>query len=75
MASAEPPNPRLVVPTLLMFSLCYAYGQVIIAKKELAFAMAGFIARDIVSQQALRGVKTFYYIGPRTGGNWLPRAR
>lgn len=64
----------LVVPTLLMFSLCYAYGQVIIAKKELAFAMTGFIARDIVSQQALRNVKTFYYIAPRTGGNWLPRA-
>lgn len=64
----------LVVPTLLMFSLCYAYGQVIIAKKELAFAMAGFIARDIVSQEALASVKTFYYIGPRTGGNWLPRA-
>lgn len=64
----------LLVPTLLMFSLCYAYGQVLIAKKELAFAIAGFIAGDIVSQQALRGVKRFYYVGPRTGGNWLPRA-
>lgn len=64
----------LVVPTLLMFTLCYAYGQVIVAKKELAFAMAGFIARDIVSHEALRNVSTFFYVAPQTGGNWLPRA-
>lgn len=64
----------LLVPTLLMFSLCYAYGQVIIAKKELAFAMAGFIAGDIVSREGLQGVKRFYYLGPGSGGNWLPRA-
>jgi hypothetical protein len=35
----------LVVPVLFMFAFCYAYGQVIIAKKELEMAMAQYIAK------------------------------
>lgn len=64
----------LVMPALFMFSLCYAYGQVLTAKKEMAFAISGLIARDIVSQERLRDVKTFYYVGSGTDENWLPRA-
>ncbi|WP_184959326.1 glucosyltransferase domain-containing protein [Pseudomonas vranovensis] len=63
----------LVVPTVFMFMLSYAYGQVLIAKKELESAMAGYIAQDIVGKTELMDVQRFYYVGPRTAGNWLPR--
>lgn len=63
----------LVVPVLFMFAFCYAYGQVIIAKKELEMAMAQYIAKDIVSEKQLGLVPVFYFVGPQTGGNWLPR--
>lgn len=63
----------LVIPVLLMFSFCYAYGQVLIAKKELESAVAQYIAYDIVADEQLSAAKIFYYIGPRTAGNWLPR--
>ncbi len=63
----------LVIPILFMFAFCYAYGQVIIAKKELEMAMAQYIAKDIVSEGALKSIPVFYLVGARTGGNWLPR--
>lgn len=63
----------LVVPVLFMFAFCYAYGQVVIAKKELEMAMAQYIAKDIVSEKELKLTRVFYFIGPQTGGNWLPR--
>lgn len=63
----------LVMPILLMFSFCYAYGQVLIAKKELESAIAHYIGYDIVANEQLSAASIFYYVGPRTGGNWLPR--
>ncbi|NMX91454.1 MULTISPECIES: glucosyltransferase domain-containing protein [unclassified Pseudomonas] len=63
----------LVMPILLMFSFCYAYGQILIAKKELESAVAQYIAYDIVANKKLSAAPIFYYVGPRTGGNWLPR--
>jgi hypothetical protein len=63
----------LVVPVLFMFSFCYAYGQVIVAKKELESALAQYVAYDLVSQGELRDVDKFYFVGPVIGGNWLPR--
>lgn len=63
----------LVIPVLFMFAFCYAYGQVIIAKKELEMAMAQYIAKDIVSEKELKMMPVFYFVGPQTGGNWLPR--
>ena len=63
----------LVIPVLFMFSFCYAYGQVLIAKKELESAMAQYIAYDIVAHEQLSVTKIFYYVGPQTAGNWLPR--
>ena len=69
------PNLRLLlaVPVLFMFTLSYAYGQVIIAKKELESALAQYLAYDLVSHAELRQVNRFYYVGPTEGGNWLPR--
>ncbi|MFL7964026.1 glucosyltransferase domain-containing protein [Pseudomonas kielensis] len=63
----------LVIPILWMFSFCYAYGQIIVAKKELEMAVATFVAYDLVSAPELREVEVFYFIGARSGGNWLPR--
>lgn len=63
----------LIVPVLCMFSFSYAYGQILVAKKELEFAMAQYIAKDIVSQDSLNAVNVIYFIGPSTNGNWLPR--
>jgi hypothetical protein len=63
----------LVVPVLLMFSFCYAYGQVIVAKKELESAVAHYVAYDVISQVELQHTTRFYFIGPAIGGNWLPR--
>lgn len=63
----------LAVPVLFMFSFCYAYGQVIIAKKELELAMAQYVAYDLISQAELQGVKKFYHVGAAIDGNWLPR--
>ncbi|WP_419735265.1 glucosyltransferase domain-containing protein [Pseudomonas sp. COR18] len=63
----------LAVPVLLMFSLSYAYGQILIAKKELEFAMAQYISYDLASRVELRALKRIYRVGPETGGNWLPR--
>lgn len=63
----------LVIPVLFMFTFCYAYGQVIIAKKELEMAMAQYIAKDIVAERELKWVPLFYFVGPQTAGNWLPR--
>jgi len=63
----------LVVPVLCMFSLCYAYGQIIVAKKELETALATFISYDVVSAPELRSVSVFYFLGAGNGGVWLPR--
>ncbi|PRA29216.1 glucosyltransferase domain-containing protein [Pseudomonas poae] len=64
----------LIVPVLCMFSLCYAYGQVLVAKKELESAMGHYLAYDLSSNKAFATIKGFYFIGPMTGENWLPRA-
>lgn len=69
----KPLRVLLVMPVLFMFSFCYAFGQVLIAKKELETAMAQYIAYDIVAHEPLSAVPIFYYVGPRTAGNWLPR--
>lgn len=63
----------LIIPVLWMFSFCYAYGQVIIAKKELETAMATYVAHDLIATPELRDTNVIYYVGPRTNGNWLPR--
>lgn len=63
----------LVVPVLFTFSFSYAYGQIIIAKKELESALAQYVAYDLISHDELRNVQKFYYVGPRVGANWLPR--
>ncbi|MDD1015834.1 glucosyltransferase domain-containing protein [Pseudomonas rubra] len=63
----------LLMPTLFMFTFSYAYGQVIIAKKELESAMAYYIANDLVSRTELRGVNTYTYLRAPGDGNWLPR--
>lgn len=62
----------LIVPVLCMYSLCFAYGQVIAAKKELETALATFIAYDIIATDELKSSKVLFFIGPRTGGNWSP---
>ncbi|MDY7064686.1 hypothetical protein PsexTeo8_11040 [Pseudomonas extremaustralis] len=69
----KPLRVLLVMPVLFMFSFCYAFGQVLIAKKELETAMAQYIAYDIVAHEPLSAAPVFYYVGPRTEGNWLPR--
>ncbi|QBF28171.1 hypothetical protein EXN22_21700 [Pseudomonas tructae] len=63
----------LLMPTLFMFAFSYAYGQVIIAKKELESAMALYIANDLVSRSELRSVSKYYYLRAPGDGNWLPR--
>ncbi|QHF31273.1 hypothetical protein PspR32_20275 [Pseudomonas sp. R32] len=63
----------LIMPTLFMFAFSYAYGQVIIAKKELESAMAHYIANDLVSRSELRSVTKYYYLRAPGDGNWLPR--
>lgn len=63
----------LAIPVLCMFSFSYAYGQVIIAKKELEAALAQFVATDLISRAELATVKKIYLIVPQKGGNWLPR--
>jgi len=63
----------LVIPVLLMFSLCYAYGQVIIAKKEFEMALANYVGYDLISNEDLKSVRKFYFTEPAVGGNWLPR--
>lgn len=52
----------LVVPTMMMFSLSYTYGQVLIAKKELEVAMATYIAYDLISRSELSTKRVFYYM-------------
>lgn len=64
----------LMIPTLFMFSFCYAYGQVLVAKKELQLAMATFIGYDLVSRDELNTKKIFYFLGQKTAGNWIPSA-
>ncbi|SDQ44414.1 Glucosyl transferase GtrII [Pseudomonas sp. UC 17F4] len=63
----------LILPTLFMFAFSYAYGQVIIAKKELESAMAHYIANDLVSRSELRDVNRYNYLRAPGDGNWLPR--
>lgn len=63
----------LAVPVLFMFSFSYMYGQVIIAKKELEFSLAQYVAYDLISNETLWAVDKFYYVGPTMDGNWLPR--
>nr|NLU58736.1 hypothetical protein [Pseudomonas sp. BIGb0427] len=63
----------LILPTLFMFAFSYAYGQVIIAKKELESAMAHYIANDLVSRSELRDVNRYTYLRAPGDGNWLPR--
>ncbi|CAH0249688.1 glucosyltransferase domain-containing protein [Pseudomonas brassicacearum] len=63
----------LIIPVLCMFSFCYAYGQVIIAKKELETAMATFVAYDINRTKGFWGGEVLYYIGAPSTGNWLPK--
>ncbi|MCE5982235.1 glucosyltransferase domain-containing protein [Pseudomonas sp. LF19] len=63
----------LIIPTLFMFAFSYAYGQVIIAKKEFESAMAHYIANDLVSRSELRSVNKYYYLRAPGDGNWLPR--
>ncbi|SEJ15416.1 glucosyltransferase domain-containing protein [Pseudomonas sp. NFACC07-1] len=64
----------LLLPTLWMFSLCYAYGQVLVAKKELETAFATFVAYDIVASPELGRADIIYLVlGPKTEGNWLPK--
>ncbi|WP_260959265.1 glucosyltransferase domain-containing protein [Pseudomonas citri] len=62
----------LIIPVLCMFSFCYAYGQVIVAKKEFEMALATFVAYDIVTTPELREANIFYLITRRGEGNWLP---
>ncbi|CRM96599.1 O-antigen conversion protein C [Pseudomonas sp. 22 E 5] len=64
----------LVVPTVFMFSLCYAYGQVLIAKKELQTATATYIAYDLMSYNELNTKKVFYYLSHPVSVNWIPGA-
>lgn len=63
----------LIVPVLCMYSFCYAYGQVIVAKKELETAMATFVAYDLGATKEFWQADVIYYIGPRINGNWLPK--
>ncbi|WP_434675927.1 hypothetical protein [Pseudomonas sp. D3-10] len=63
----------LIVPVLCMFSFCYAYGQVIIAKKELETAMATFVAYDVISTKDFWKTDVVYYIPSLTNRNWLPK--
>lgn len=62
-----------VVPALFMFSFCYAYGQVLIAKKQLQSAMATYMAYDLVTNSELKSKRIFYFLGQRTAGNWIPQ--
>lgn len=62
-----------VVPVLFMFSFCYAYGQVLIAKKQLQSAMATYMAYDLVTNSELKSKRIFYFLGQRTAGNWIPQ--
>lgn len=62
----------LIVPVLCMYSFCYAYGQVIVSKKELETALATFIAYDLFATPELENINKFYLL--RVGDeNWLPR--
>lgn len=64
----------LVVPTMMMFSLSYTYGQVLIAKKELEVAMATYIAYDLISRSELNTKRVFYYMSHGISNNWIPSA-
>lgn len=63
----------VLVPVLFMFSLCYAYGQVLISKKELESAFAHYVAYDIVSNATLASLHTLYFLPSDNQANWLPR--
>ncbi|WP_411390009.1 hypothetical protein [Pseudomonas sp. MPB23] len=64
----------LVVPTMIMFSLSYTYGQVLVAKKELEIAMATYMAYDLISRSELNTKRVFYYRSHGVSTNWIPSA-
>lgn len=64
----------LAVPVVCMLSFSYAYGHVLIARKELELSVVHDLGYDLTSHQELNNVKRFYLIGPDAVVNWIPGA-
>ncbi|MEE1889712.1 glucosyltransferase domain-containing protein [Pseudomonas carassii] len=64
----------LLLPLVLMLSMSFAYGRVLVAQKELHRAFVQSLATTIETHPALQGVDRIYFYDWDSKGLWLPAA-